>query len=118
MSVQTSIIRRRLGIRAAFQVLTCHEDPQAAEYSIYSQMYDSTAQLSVLIGCLFSIRQHVCVEAVLKVMTQVKMKDYYRAAISTVRYQHARTHTNTQTSVSTISKNSELTLCHIKNPHS
>uniref|UniRef100_H3CCM3 Two pore segment channel 2 n=1 Tax=Tetraodon nigroviridis TaxID=99883 RepID=H3CCM3_TETNG len=29
MSVQTSIIRRRLGIRAAFQVLTSHEDRQA-----------------------------------------------------------------------------------------
>uniref|UniRef100_A0A8P4K981 Two pore channel protein 2 n=1 Tax=Dicentrarchus labrax TaxID=13489 RepID=A0A8P4K981_DICLA len=29
MSVQTSIIRRRLGIRAAFQVLTCHGAQQA-----------------------------------------------------------------------------------------
>uniref|UniRef100_A0A8P4KHF8 Two pore channel protein 2 n=1 Tax=Dicentrarchus labrax TaxID=13489 RepID=A0A8P4KHF8_DICLA len=34
MSVQTSIIRRRLGIRAAFQVLTCHGAQQAAENTI------------------------------------------------------------------------------------
>uniref|UniRef100_H3CLP0 Two pore segment channel 2 n=1 Tax=Tetraodon nigroviridis TaxID=99883 RepID=H3CLP0_TETNG len=64
MSVQTSIIRRRLGIRAAFQVLTSHEDRQAAE-------------------------QQVCVEAVLKVMTRVKMKSYYRAAIGTEIQQYA-----------------------------
>uniref|UniRef100_A0A672ZB80 Ion transport domain-containing protein n=1 Tax=Sphaeramia orbicularis TaxID=375764 RepID=A0A672ZB80_9TELE len=56
MSVQTSIIRRRLGIRAAFQVLSCRGSRQAAEES-------------------------VCVAAVLKVMSKVTMKSYYREAI-------------------------------------
>lgn len=39
MSVQTSIIRRRLGIRAAFQVLTSREDQQAAEYRTHPQTH-------------------------------------------------------------------------------
>uniref|UniRef100_A0A3P8RWZ2 Two pore channel protein 2 n=1 Tax=Amphiprion percula TaxID=161767 RepID=A0A3P8RWZ2_AMPPE len=60
MSVQTSINRRRLGIRAAFQVLSCQGDQQAAE-------------------------ERVHVDAVLKVMSRVKMKSYYRTAITTVR---------------------------------
>uniref|UniRef100_A0A7N6AYK4 Ion transport domain-containing protein n=1 Tax=Anabas testudineus TaxID=64144 RepID=A0A7N6AYK4_ANATE len=57
MSVQTSIIRRRLGIRAAFQVLSCRGAPQAEEESVR-------------------------VDAVLEVMTRAKMKSYYRAAIT------------------------------------
>ncbi|XP_034534943.1 two pore calcium channel protein 2 [Notolabrus celidotus] len=57
MSVQTSIIRRRLGIRAAFQVLSCRRAQQAAV-------------------------EHVRVDAVLEVMSRVQMKSYYRAAIT------------------------------------
>lgn len=63
MSVQTSIIRRRLGIRAAFQVLSCQGAQRAAE-------------------------ERVCVDAVLKVMSRVKMKSYYRTAITTVARQY------------------------------
>ncbi|XP_061819819.1 two pore channel protein 2 isoform X1 [Nerophis lumbriciformis] len=57
MSVQTSIIRRRLGIRAAFQVLICHEAENAAE-------------------------ERVPVDVVLQVMSRVQMQSYYRAAIT------------------------------------
>ncbi|XP_030017992.1 two pore channel protein 2 isoform X2 [Sphaeramia orbicularis] len=63
MSVQTSIIRRRLGIRAAFQVLSCRGSRQAAEES-------------------------VCVAAVLKVMSKVTMKSYYREAVCKEARQH------------------------------
>ncbi|XP_078141100.1 two pore channel protein 2 [Centroberyx gerrardi] len=56
MSVQTSIIRRRLGIRAAFQVLSCQGTGRAAV-------------------------ERVRVDAVLEVMSRVQMKSYYRAAI-------------------------------------
>lgn len=58
MAVQTSIIRRRLGIRAAFQVLSCRGAQQAAV-------------------------ERVRVDAVLEVMSRVQMKSYYRAAITT-----------------------------------
>ncbi|XP_022599950.1 two pore calcium channel protein 2 isoform X1 [Seriola dumerili] len=58
MSVQTSIIRRRLGIRAAFQVLSCQGAQRATE-------------------------ERVRVDAVLEVMSRVQMKSYYRAAITT-----------------------------------
>uniref|UniRef100_A0A3Q3XCF6 Ion transport domain-containing protein n=1 Tax=Mola mola TaxID=94237 RepID=A0A3Q3XCF6_MOLML len=75
MSVQTSIIRRRLGIRAAFQVLTC----QAVQEHHIS---------SCLIMPVVNV-EHVCVDAVLEVMTRVKMKNYYRAAIATEAQQHA-----------------------------
>ncbi|XP_070759013.1 two pore channel protein 2 [Enoplosus armatus] len=64
MSVQTSIIRRRLGIRAAFQVLSCRGAREAAE-------------------------ERVRVDAVLEVMSRVQMKSYYRAAITTEARQHA-----------------------------
>ncbi|XP_072237138.1 two pore channel protein 2 [Leuresthes tenuis] len=64
MSVQTSIIRRRLGIRAAFQVLSCHRAQAAAQ-------------------------EYVSVDAVLEVMVRVKMRSYYRVAINTVAQQHA-----------------------------
>lgn len=64
MSVQTSIIRRRLGIRAAFQVLACHRARQADE-------------------------QSVRVDAVLEVMSRVQMKSYYRAAIAAEVRRHA-----------------------------
>ncbi|CAJ1048603.1 two pore calcium channel protein 2 [Xyrichtys novacula] len=57
MSVQTSIIRRRLGIRAAFQVLSCQGTQEAAV-------------------------EQVRVDAVLEVMSRVQMKSYYRAAIT------------------------------------
>ncbi|XP_030580020.1 two pore channel protein 2 [Archocentrus centrarchus] len=63
MSVQTSILRRRLGIRAAFQVLTCQGAQQAAG-------------------------ARVCVGAVLQVMSTVKMKSYYRTAITTAAQQY------------------------------
>ncbi|XP_056238455.1 two pore channel protein 2 isoform X2 [Seriola aureovittata] len=58
MSVQTSIIRRRLGIRAAFQVLSCQGAQRATE-------------------------ERVRVDAVLEVMSRVQMKSYYRATITT-----------------------------------
>lgn len=61
MSVQTSFLRRRLGIRAAFQVLTCRG--RAAG-------------------------ERARVDAVLEVMSRVKMKRYYRAAITTVAQQY------------------------------
>ncbi|KAM3625821.1 uncharacterized protein V6R79_018104 [Siganus canaliculatus] len=64
MSVQTSIIRRRLGIRAAFQVLACQDDPQDDE-------------------------EHVCVNAVLKMMSKVHMKSYYKGAITAEVRQYA-----------------------------
>ncbi|XP_044046184.1 two pore calcium channel protein 2 isoform X2 [Siniperca chuatsi] len=64
MSVQTSIIRRRLGIRAAFQVLSCQGARQAAE-------------------------ERVRVDAVLEVMSRVQMKSYYRAAITKEARQYA-----------------------------
>lgn len=58
MSVQTSIIRRRLGIRAAFQVLSCRQEPLSEDQP----------------GC-------VQVASVLKVMSKVKLKSYYKQAI-------------------------------------
>ncbi|XP_041844737.1 two pore calcium channel protein 2 [Melanotaenia boesemani] len=64
MSVQTSIIRRRLGIRAAFQVLSCHR-----------ARADARAQVSV--------------DGVLEVMSRVKIKSYYRRSINTVAQQFA-----------------------------
>ncbi|GLD66995.1 two pore calcium channel protein 2, partial [Lates japonicus] len=64
MSVKTSIIRRRLGIRAAFQVLSCQGARRAAE-------------------------ERVRVNAVLEVMSRVEMKSYYRAAITTEAQQYA-----------------------------
>ncbi|XP_063337249.1 two pore channel protein 2 [Pelmatolapia mariae] len=63
MSVQTSFLRRRLGIRAAFQVLTCQGARRAAG-------------------------ERIRVDAVLEVMSRVKMKRYYRAAITTVAQQY------------------------------
>lgn len=58
MSVQTSIIRRRLGIRAAFQVLSCQREQQSKD-------------------------QLACVQAaaVLRVMSKVNLKSYYKEAI-------------------------------------
>ncbi|KAK9542513.1 hypothetical protein VZT92_000369 [Zoarces viviparus] len=64
MSVQTSIIRRRLGIRAAFQILSCQGAQQAAE-------------------------EHVAVDLVLKVMSRVHMKSYYREAIIKEAHKYA-----------------------------
>ncbi|KAK5605034.1 Two pore calcium channel protein 2 [Crenichthys baileyi] len=53
MSVQTSIIRRRLGIRAAFHVLSCDRAQAEAH-----------------------------VDSVLQVMSEVNMKSYYKSAIT------------------------------------
>ncbi|XP_067350545.1 two pore channel protein 2 isoform X2 [Channa argus] len=64
MSVQTSIIRRRLGICAAFHVLSCHGAQQPAA-------------------------EHVRLDSVLDVMKRVKMKSYYRAAITLEAQQYA-----------------------------
>ncbi|KAM9409779.1 two pore channel protein 2 [Pholidichthys leucotaenia] len=64
ISVQASIIRRRLGIRAAFQVLSCQGAHRTAE-------------------------EQVSVDVVLEVMFRVKMKSYYRNAITTAARQYA-----------------------------
>lgn len=64
MSVQTSIIRRRLGIRAAFQVLSCQGAHRAAEEQVH-------------------------IDAVLEVMSRVKIRSYYRSAITTAAQQYA-----------------------------
>ncbi|KAF7645159.1 hypothetical protein LDENG_00208720, partial [Lucifuga dentata] len=64
MSVKTSIIRRRLGIRAAFQVLSCCQ------------------------GAGQSTEASVRVDAVLEVMSRVQMKNYYRGAIITEAQQY------------------------------
>lgn len=117
MSVQASIIRRRLGIRAAFQVLTCHGDQQAAEYPLHSPMQDLTATLTVLTGLILSFYQAACVCG-----GSAKGHDpgpNEKLLQSGHQHgQHEHTHTHTQTSVSTISKNSEMTICHIRNPYS
>lgn len=63
MSVQASIIRRRLGIRAAFQVLCCRGAEEAAE-------------------------ERVRVDAVLQVMSRVQLKSFYRAAVTTAARQY------------------------------
>lgn len=66
MSVQTSITRRRLGIRAAFQVLSCQETQRAAE-------------------------ERVHIDTVMEVMSKVKMRSYYRSAITTAVQHYADT---------------------------
>ncbi|XP_061526582.1 two pore channel protein 2 isoform X2 [Phycodurus eques] len=63
MSVQTSIIRRRLGIRAAFQVLSCHEVENATG-------------------------ERVPVDAMLQVMSRIQMQRYYREAITSEMRQY------------------------------
>ncbi|KAJ8272337.1 hypothetical protein COCON_G00111960 [Conger conger] len=60
MSIQTSILRRRLGIRAAFEVLSCPAQGT-------SRSEDDVASVKV--------------ETVLQVMTLVQTKSYYRQAI-------------------------------------
>uniref|UniRef100_A0A8C6UVM0 Two pore segment channel 2 n=1 Tax=Neogobius melanostomus TaxID=47308 RepID=A0A8C6UVM0_9GOBI len=62
MSVQTSIIRRRLGIRAAFQVLSC------------------------------GLHQPACIQVatLLKVMSKVNLKSYYKRAVIKVRTEAQR----------------------------
>ncbi|KAK6317857.1 hypothetical protein J4Q44_G00111480 [Coregonus suidteri] len=61
MSIQTSILRRHLGIRAAFELLHCQsQEPTFSE--------DDTVEC-------------VMVQTVLKVMRRVQMKGYYRDAI-------------------------------------
>ncbi|XP_015258612.1 PREDICTED: two pore calcium channel protein 2 [Cyprinodon variegatus] len=67
MSVQTSIMRRRLGIRAAFHVLS-------------SQRAQAEAQ------------EVVSVDALLQVMSRVHMKTYYKSAITVVRTSFTHTH--------------------------
>ncbi|XP_076011631.1 two pore channel protein 2 [Genypterus blacodes] len=66
LSVKTSIIRRRLGIRAAFQVLSCQGAEQPTE-------------------------ARVLVDAVLEVMSKVQMKNYYKEAVITKAQQYATT---------------------------
>uniref|UniRef100_A0AAV2LT42 Two pore channel protein 2 n=1 Tax=Knipowitschia caucasica TaxID=637954 RepID=A0AAV2LT42_KNICA len=65
MSVQTSIIRRRLGIRAAFEVLSCGQEASSADLG----------------PC-------VPVAPVLKVMSKVKHKEYYRHNIIKAAQRH------------------------------
>ncbi|KAM4743585.1 two pore channel protein 2 isoform 2-T2 [Anableps anableps] len=64
MSVKTSIIRRRLGIRAAFHVLCFHRAQAEAQ-------------------------ELVSVDAVLQVMSRVNMKSYYKSAITVAAQQFA-----------------------------
>ncbi|XP_077567838.1 two pore channel protein 2 isoform X3 [Stigmatopora nigra] len=63
MAVQTSIIRRRLGIRAAFQVLSCHNPENAT-------------------------RERVPIDAALQVMSRVQMQTYYRDAMVLETHQY------------------------------
>ncbi|KAJ8416208.1 hypothetical protein AAFF_G00382300 [Aldrovandia affinis] len=68
MSIQTSILRRRLGIRAAFEVLCCQgQGKTSPEEHI----------------------ERVQVEAVLQVMRRVQMKSYYRQAITAKAQLHS-----------------------------
>ncbi len=52
---------------------------------------------------IFSVREHVRVDAALEVMSRVQMKSYYRAAITKVTantvavFTHTHTHTHTHT---------------------
>ncbi|KAM4596987.1 two pore channel protein 2 isoform 1-T1 [Fundulus diaphanus] len=64
MSVQTSIIRRRLGIRAAFHVLSSHRVQAESQ-------------------------EHVSVNTVLQVMSRINMKSYYKSAITMAAQQFA-----------------------------
>ncbi|XP_072516971.1 two pore channel protein 2 [Salminus brasiliensis] len=61
MSVKTSVIRRRLGIRAAFEVLCC-------------QLQGHSGNTEGHVG-------KVRVDTVLEVMNRVQMKSYYRQAV-------------------------------------
>ncbi|XP_051919868.1 two pore channel protein 2 isoform X2 [Hippocampus zosterae] len=63
MSVQTSINRRCLGIRAAFQVLRFHDAENAA-------------------------RERVPIDAVLQVMSRIQLHSYYREAITSETRQY------------------------------
>lgn len=49
---------------------------------VSSHTHTHTQVLSCLV---FIVRDRVCVDAVLELMTRVKMKSYYRAAITAVR---------------------------------
>uniref|UniRef100_A0A8C7LPJ0 Two pore segment channel 2 n=1 Tax=Oncorhynchus mykiss TaxID=8022 RepID=A0A8C7LPJ0_ONCMY len=62
MSVQASILRRRLGVRAAFEVMSCQGRGQDATHSEEHV-------------------ERVRVDASLQVMARVQMKSYYRQAI-------------------------------------
>ncbi|XP_055776664.1 two pore channel protein 2-like isoform X1 [Salvelinus fontinalis] len=62
MSVQASILRRRLGVRAAFEVMSCQGRGQDATHSEENV-------------------ERVRVDASLQVMARVQMKSYYRQAI-------------------------------------
>uniref|UniRef100_A0A4W5NWL0 Two pore channel protein 2 n=1 Tax=Hucho hucho TaxID=62062 RepID=A0A4W5NWL0_9TELE len=66
MSVQASILRRRLGVRAAFEVMSCQGRGQDATHSEEHV-------------------ERVRVDASLQVMARVQMKSYYRQAIIKVR---------------------------------
>ncbi|XP_064169569.1 two pore channel protein 2-like isoform X2 [Anguilla rostrata] len=68
MSIQTSILRRRLGIRAAFEVMCCR------------------GQVKPSLG---SHVEQVQVEVVLQVMRLVQMKSYCRQAIIVKAQQHS-----------------------------
>ncbi|KAJ8349376.1 hypothetical protein SKAU_G00245060 [Synaphobranchus kaupii] len=67
MSIQTSILRRRLGIRAAFEVMCCRGQRKPS---------------------LENHVEQVQVEMVRHVMRQVQMKSYYRQAIIEKAQQH------------------------------
>lgn len=85
---ESELLSRSLPATEINRLLSTHFTPQCR--------ISQPLSLSSLAWFSLSIRQHVCVEAVLKVMTRVQMKSYYRAAISTVSM---NTHTHTDFSI-------------------
>ncbi|KAM4722294.1 two pore channel protein 2 [Rhinophrynus dorsalis] len=77
-SVQASLLRRRLGIRAAFEVLSCHREA-TSQNSDQTTCVDSETFLKVL--------QKVKMDAYCKTAIQERVKSYYNGVISAEHFQ-------------------------------